>query len=116
MCLLKGIRSSAEASSNLARYDGVRYGYRSECGESLDAVYKSTRSYAIGDEVKRRIMLGTHVLSSGYRDEYYKTEDEPQNTAEVIVAKNRHGSTGNVKMGWFGQYTKFTTLEEDREG
>ncbi len=51
-----------------------------------------------------------------YRDEYYKSEDEPQNTAEVIVAKNRHGSTGNVKMGWFGQYTKFTTLEEEREG
>lgn len=51
-----------------------------------------------------------------YRDEYYKTEkDEPQNIAEVIVAKNRHGSTGNVKMGWFGQYTKFTTLEEDRQ-
>jgi replicative DNA helicase len=51
-----------------------------------------------------------------YRDEYYKTEkDEPQNVAEVIVAKNRHGSTGNVKMGWFGQYTKFTTLEEDRQ-
>lgn len=51
-----------------------------------------------------------------YRDEYYKSENEPQNTAEVIVAKNRHGSTGNVKMGWFGQYTKFTTLEENREG
>ena len=51
-----------------------------------------------------------------YRDEYYKSEkDEPQNIAEVIVAKNRHGSTGNVKMGWFGQYTKFTTLEEDRQ-
>ena len=52
-----------------------------------------------------------------YRDEYYKTEEkEPQNTAEVIVAKNRHGSTGNVKMGWFGQYTKFTTLADEREG
>ena len=51
-----------------------------------------------------------------YRDEYYKSEkDEPQNIAEVIVAKNRHGSTGNVKMGWFGQYTKFATLEEDRQ-
>ena len=51
-----------------------------------------------------------------YRDEYYKSEkDEPQNIAEVIVAKNRHGSTGNVKMGWFGQYTKFTTLEENRQ-
>jgi len=45
-----------------------------------------------------------------------KSEKEPENTAEIIVAKNRHGSTGNVKMGWFGQYTKFTTLEEDREG
>ena len=51
-----------------------------------------------------------------YRDEYYKSENEPQNTAEIIVAKNRHGSTGNVKMGWFGQYTKFTTLEEGRDG
>ncbi len=51
-----------------------------------------------------------------YRDEYYKTENEPQNTAEIIVAKNRHGSTGNVKMGWFGQFTKFTTLAEEREG
>ncbi|MBQ5886529.1 MAG: replicative DNA helicase [Clostridia bacterium] len=51
-----------------------------------------------------------------YRDEYYKSEkDEPQNIAEVIVAKNRHGSTGNVKMGWFGQYTKFTTLDEERQ-
>ncbi len=53
------------------------------------------------------------------RDEYYKTEKkdgEPQNTAEIIIAKNRHGSTGNVKMGFFGQYSKFTTLEEDREG
>lgn len=51
-----------------------------------------------------------------YRDEYYKNEKEPQNTAEIIVAKNRHGSTGNVKMGWFGQFTKFTTLAEEREG
>ena len=51
-----------------------------------------------------------------YRDEYYKSEkDEPHNIAEVIVAKNRHGSTGNVKMGWFGQYTKFTTLDEERQ-
>lgn len=48
-----------------------------------------------------------------YREEYYKDKDAPQSTAEVIVAKNRHGSTGTVKMGWLGQYTKFTTLEED---
>ncbi len=48
-----------------------------------------------------------------YREEYYKDKDAPQSTAEVIVAKNRHGSTGNVKMGWLGQYTKFTTLEQE---
>ncbi len=52
-----------------------------------------------------------------YRDEYYKSEEGgPQSTAEVIIAKNRHGSTGNVKMAWFGQYTKFTTLTEEHEG
>lgn len=48
-----------------------------------------------------------------YRDEYYKNDGSGQNIAEVIVAKNRHGSQGNVKMGWLGQYTKFTTIEED---
>ena len=47
-----------------------------------------------------------------YRDEYYKDQDQPQSTAEVIVAKNRHGSTGKVEMGWLGRYTKFTTMEE----
>ncbi len=48
-----------------------------------------------------------------YREEYYKDKENPQNTAEVIVAKNRHGSTGKVEMGWLGQYTKFTTIETD---
>ena len=48
-----------------------------------------------------------------YRDEYYKDQDQPQSTAEVIVAKNRHGSTGKVEMGWLGRYTKFTTIEEN---
>lgn len=51
-----------------------------------------------------------------YRDEYYKDKDVPQSTAEVIVAKNRHGSTGKVEMGWLGQYTKFTTLDTEAEG
>lgn len=49
-----------------------------------------------------------------YRDEYYKDKDVPQSTAEVIIAKNRHGSTGKVEMGWLGQYTKFTTLETEQ--
>ncbi len=48
-----------------------------------------------------------------YREEYYKDKENPQNTAEVIVAKNRHGSTGKVEMGWLGQYTKFTTIETE---
>jgi aspartyl-tRNA(Asn)/glutamyl-tRNA(Gln) amidotransferase subunit A len=64
------IVAPAEASSNLARYDGVKYGYRSE-GENLISMYENTRSEGFGDEVKRRIMIGTYVLSSGYYDAYY---------------------------------------------
>ena len=64
--------SSAEASSNLARYDGVRYGFRAEGCEDLDSLFLKTRSEGFGKEVKRRIMLGTFVLSSGYYDAYYK--------------------------------------------
>ncbi len=66
------IISSAEASSNLARYDGVKYGYRAENFDSLIDMYRKSRSEGFGDEVKRRIMLGTYVLSSGYYDAYYK--------------------------------------------
>ncbi len=51
-----------------------------------------------------------------YRDEYYSNDPEKQNTAEIIIAKNRHGSTGNVPVGWFGQYTKFTTLDDSHGG
>ncbi|MET3697683.1 aspartyl/glutamyl-tRNA(Asn/Gln) amidotransferase subunit A [Bacillus oleivorans] len=64
--------SSSEASANLARFDGVRYGYRSPNAESLMELYKKTRAEGFGDEVKRRIMLGTFALSSGYYDAYYK--------------------------------------------
>jgi aspartyl-tRNA(Asn)/glutamyl-tRNA(Gln) amidotransferase subunit A len=60
----------AEASSNLQRYDGVRYGMR-EPADNLDALYEHTRAEGFGDEVKRRIMLGTYALSSGYYDAYY---------------------------------------------
>ena len=66
------IISSAEASSNLARYDGVKYGYRAEGFTDLLDMYKKTRSEGFGSEVKRRIMLGTYALSSGYYDAYYK--------------------------------------------
>ena len=64
------IVAPAEASSNLARYDGVKYGFRAE-GENLIDMYEKTRSQGFGDEVKRRIMIGTYVLSSGYYDAYY---------------------------------------------
>lgn len=66
------VLSSAEASSNLARFDGVRYGFRAEDYDSLIDMYEKTRSEGFGDEVKRRIMLGTFVLSSGFYDAYYK--------------------------------------------
>ncbi|MDI6706834.1 MAG: Asp-tRNA(Asn)/Glu-tRNA(Gln) amidotransferase subunit GatA [Bacillota bacterium] len=66
------IIASAEASSNLARYDGIRYGYRAEGFKDLKDLFVATRSRGFGDEVKRRIMLGTYALSSGYYDAYYK--------------------------------------------
>lgn len=62
----------AEASSNLARYDGVLFGYRDKHAESLLEMYKETRSSGFGAEVKRRILIGTYALSSGYYDAYYK--------------------------------------------
>ncbi|WP_028981192.1 Asp-tRNA(Asn)/Glu-tRNA(Gln) amidotransferase subunit GatA [Sporocytophaga myxococcoides] len=65
------ILTTAEASSNLSRYDGVKYGYRSSEATDLQSLYKKTRSEAFGAEVKRRIMLGTFVLSAGYYDAYY---------------------------------------------
>lgn len=66
------IISSAEASSNLARFDGIQYGFRPSGDFKLDDLYKETRSQGFGDEVKRRILLGTYALSSGYYDAYYK--------------------------------------------
>ncbi len=81
------IISSAEASSNLARFDGVKYGYRAEGYTSLTDMYERTRSEGFGDEVKRRIMLGTFVLSSGYYDAYYNRAKLLQKTiAEEFAA------------------------------
>ena len=64
--------SSSEASANLSRFDGVRYGYRAADAQNLLDMYKKTRAEGFGEEVKRRIMLGTFALSSGYYDAYYK--------------------------------------------
>jgi aspartyl-tRNA(Asn)/glutamyl-tRNA(Gln) amidotransferase subunit A len=76
--------SSSEASANLARFDGVRYGYRSPNSETLMDLYKNSRAEGFGDEVKRRIMLGTFALSSGYYDAYYKKAQK----ARTLIKKD----------------------------
>ncbi len=81
------IISSAEASSNLARFDGVKYGYRAENFDGLTDMYEKTRSQGFGDEVKRRIMLGTFVLSSGYYDAYYNKAKLFQKSLRAEFAK-----------------------------
>ena len=73
------IIATAEASSNLARFDGVRYGYRTEEAANLREMYFKTREKGFGAEVKRRIMLGTYVLSSGYYDAYYSKAQKVRN-------------------------------------
>jgi aspartyl-tRNA(Asn)/glutamyl-tRNA(Gln) amidotransferase subunit A len=65
------VLTTAEASSNLSRYDGIRYGYRSQNATDLLSTYQQSRTEGFGTEVKRRIMLGTFVLSAGYYDAYY---------------------------------------------
>jgi aspartyl-tRNA(Asn)/glutamyl-tRNA(Gln) amidotransferase subunit A len=66
------VLATAEASSNLARFDGVRYGWRNQEAQDVADVYDYTRGDGFGKEVRRRIMMGTHVLSAGYQDAYYK--------------------------------------------
>ncbi len=87
----------AECSSNLARYDGVRFGYRAENPQSLEDLYKRSRSEAFGAEVKRRIMIGAYALSAGYYDAYYNQAqkvrtliardlDEAYRSVDVLVS------------------------------
>ncbi len=76
------IIATAEASSNLARYDGARYGFRAEESRTLSEMYRKTRDEGFGAEVKRRIMLGTFVLSSGYYDAYY---EKAQRVRQMLV-------------------------------
>jgi aspartyl-tRNA(Asn)/glutamyl-tRNA(Gln) amidotransferase subunit A len=77
------IIATAEASANLARFDGVRFGFRAEDARSLSEMYRRTRDEGFGTEVKRRIMLGTFVLSSGYYDAYY---EKAQRVRSMLVA------------------------------
>ena len=101
------IVAPAEASSNLARYDGVRYGFRSKVVETVQDMYEKTRAEAFGDEVKRRIFIGTYVLSAGYYDAYYLkaqkvrkliAEDfcEAFNKIDVILAPTTPGSAFGI--------------------
>ena len=81
------VLTTAEASSNLSRYDGVRYGHRSEEVESFADLYHKTRTEGFGLEVKRRIMLGTFVLSSGYYDAYYSKAQKVRNKISKAITK-----------------------------
>jgi len=80
------IIATAEASTNLARYDGIRYGTRSKRAITLDEVYEYSRAEGFGAEVKRRILLGTFVLSAGYQDSYYR---KAQKVRTLIIKKYR---------------------------
>ena len=77
----------AEASSNLARFDGVRYGFRDHTADSLIDLYKQSRSQGFGDEVKRRILIGTYALSAGYYDAYYKKASQVRTLIKDDFAK-----------------------------
>ena len=81
------IIACAEASSNLGRFDGIRYGYRTPNYSNLKDIYKNTRSEGFGAEVKRRIILGTYVLSSGYYDAYYKKAQKVRTLVQNEFAK-----------------------------
>jgi len=81
------IIATAEASSNLARFDGVRYGFRAEEAPALRDMYRKTRDEGFGPEVKRRIMLGTYVLSAGYYDAYYLKAQKVRTLLQQDFAK-----------------------------
>ncbi|MDP3259051.1 MAG: amidase, partial [Thermodesulfovibrionales bacterium] len=80
------VLATSEASSNLARYDGVKYGFRAE-GKDLMEIYMNTRAQGFGAEVKRRIMLGTYALSSGYYDAYYKKAQQARTLIKADFEK-----------------------------
>jgi aspartyl-tRNA(Asn)/glutamyl-tRNA(Gln) amidotransferase subunit A len=88
------IIATAEASSNLSRYDGVRYGLRSEGDLPLRRMYERTREDGFGDEVKRRVMLGTFALSSGYYDAYYLQASRVRN----LIAQDFRKAFGEVDL------------------
>ena len=102
------VLATAEASSNLSRFDGVRFGLRTEDGKTLSTMYRKTREEGFGPEVKRRILLGTYALSAGYYDAYYKkaqqvrtllTQDFLQAFEQVDVLVGPMTPTPAFKLG-----------------
>ena len=100
------IVAPAEASSNLARYDGVRYGLRVP-GKDLIGMYENTRGAGFGKEVRRRVMIGTYVLSAGYYDAYYKKAQQVRTLLrrdfEAAFAPNRNAWVGVVGVSTTSQ-------------
>lgn len=86
--------ATAEASANLARYDGVRYGHRADAPASLAALYERSRSEGFGPEVKRRILLGTYVLSAGYYDAYYRKAQQ----VRALIARDYAAALSQVDL------------------
>ena len=82
------IIACAEASSNLGRFDGIRYGYRTKNYSNLKELFKNSRSEGFGEEVKRRIILGTYVLSSGYYEAYYKKAQQVRTLVKNEFSRN----------------------------
>ena len=124
------IIACAEASSNLGRFDGIRFGYRAKNANSLKEIYKNSRTEGFGKEVKRRIILGTYVLSSGYYDAYYKKAEKvrtlileefekvfkkydviltPTSPTKAVGIKNCH-STGSCQLYKKGGETTMNTI------
>ncbi|MBE5778758.1 MAG: Asp-tRNA(Asn)/Glu-tRNA(Gln) amidotransferase subunit GatA [Clostridiales bacterium] len=110
------VLSCAEASSNLSRFDGLRYGHRSGESRDLESLYSKSRQEGFGDEVKRRILLGTFALSSGYQDRYYLQADALrrqliQQTAEALEGSDAILCPVSPRAAWkLGQKPDSVTL------
>ena len=104
--------ATAEASSNLARFDGVRYGYRTPDARTLKSMYLRTRDEGFGAEVKRRIMLGTYVLSAGYYDAFYLKAQQ----VRTLIRRDYETAFASLRPGRHADHSaaRVPTGREDR--